>query len=265
MAESTGFKPGEFCWTDLQTTDAKAAIGFYTSLFGWKTEDLEMPGGGGTYTMARIGGKDAAGLSGMPPDMQAQHIPSHWNVYFSVANADAAAKKASSLGGKVVAPAFDVGDSGRMAILEDPSGAMFSVWQPKKNIGAGVKDQPGAPNWAELATRNVDACGSFYTKLFDWKPQTMNMGNMNYTVFNVGDQGTGGMMEMMKGVPDSVPSYWQVYFLVANCDQSSARAKSLGAKEMVPPTDIPDTGRFAMFTDPQGASFSILQASPRKK
>jgi predicted enzyme related to lactoylglutathione lyase len=127
-----------------------------------------------------------------------------------------------------------------------------------------VKDQPGAPNWAELATRNVDACGSFYSKLFDWRPETMNMGTMNYTVFNVGTEGTGGMMEMMKDVPASVPSNWSVYFLVANCDQSAVKARSLGAKELVPPSDIPNTGRFAMYTDPQGAAFSILQPSPRK-
>jgi predicted enzyme related to lactoylglutathione lyase len=262
MAEITSYKPGMFCWTDLQTTDPKAAQGFYTSLFGWKTEDVPSPGGG-TYTMARVGGKDVAGMGGMTPDMQAQHMPSHWNVYFAVANADAAAKKATSLGGKVVAPPFDIGDSGRMAVLADPSGAMFCVWQANKHIGAGVKDQPGAPNWAELATRNVDASGSFYTKLFDWRPETMNTGNMKYTVFNVDKEGTGGMMEMRKEIPASVPPNWSVYFVVANCDQSSAKARSLGAKEIVPPTDIPDTGRFAMYMDPQGAAFSILQPTPR--
>jgi uncharacterized protein len=263
MAEITSYKPGEFCWTDLQTTDAKAAIGFYTDLFGWKTEDMPMPGGGGPYTMARVGGKDVAGMAGMTPDMQAQHIPPHWNVYFSVANADASAKKAASLGGKIVAPPFDIGDSGRMAVLEDPSGAAFCLWQANKHIGAGVKSEPGAPNWAELATRKVDACGSYYSRLFDWRPETMNMGTMNYTVFNVGTEGTGGMMEMMKDVPASVPSNWSVYFVVANCDQSAVKAKSLGAKEIVPPTDIPNTGRFAMYLDPQGAGFSILQPSPR--
>ena len=65
----------------------------------------------------------------MRPDEKQMGVPPHWNSYVTVANVDEAAKKAQSLGGKVLAPPFDVMDAGRMAVLQDPTGAVFQVWQ----------------------------------------------------------------------------------------------------------------------------------------
>jgi predicted enzyme related to lactoylglutathione lyase len=153
--------------------------------------------------------------------------------------------------------------AGLMSIIEDPSGAAFCLWQSKSHPGAQLNNAQGTLCWAELHTRNVDACGSFYTRLFDWKPESMNMGDMAYTVFNIDGQANAGMMSMMKNVPDNVPSNWTVYFMVDNCDQTNAKAQALGARIVVPPNDIPGTGRFALYMDPQGASFGILQPVPR--
>ena len=218
---------------------------------------------GGAYTMAKLGGKDVAGIGPMMADQQKSGMPSHWNLYFAVNNADEMVKKATGLGAKVVAPAFDVMEAGRMAVLQDPSGAYFSLWQAGKHWGAAKMMETGAACWAELATRNVDACGSFYGKLFDWKAKASEMAGMSYTTFNMGGPEMAGMMPMPKEAPAQVPSHWTVYFAVASCDATVTKAKSLGAKVMVEAQDIPTVGRFAMLFDPQGAFFAILQPNPR--
>jgi len=258
MAEIKSYKPGTFCWADLSTTDPGAAKRFYSGLFGWETEDMPVPGGA-AYTMARIRGKDVAAISGMMPDQRYKGIPPHWNSYVSVANVDEAVKKATSLGAKVLAPAFDVMDVGRMAVIEDPSGAALSLWQAKKHIGATLANEPGTVAWFELETRNVDACGSFYTKLFGWGTEVMDTPEMKYTIFTDGSERRAGMMPMNKQTPANVPSHWTVYFAVKDCDAVAKKVASTGGKTVVPPTDIPKIGRFSMHFDPQGAFFALFQ------
>ena len=103
--------------------------------------------------------EEAAALSQMGPEQKG--MPPHWTAYVAVESADAAAEKAKQLGGTVVAPPFDVFDAGRMAVLQDPSGAFFSVWQAKPHIGSGVAGETGTVAWNELMTRNIDAAGGF--------------------------------------------------------------------------------------------------------
>ncbi len=260
MPEVTTYVPGMLCWTDLQTSDQPAAKRFYSELFGWKLNDLPV-GPNMTYTMATVGGKDVAAMSGMDVEMRKAGVPPHWNLYFAVKNVDEMASKAAKVGGKIVAPAFDVMDVGRMAVVQDPSGAMFCLWQAKKHIGAGRIGEPGAIAWGELMTRDVAACKAFYTKLFDWNAQAMPSSGFEYTMLNVGDKPNVGMMPMMPEVPAHVPSHWNIYFAVQSCDETVKRANAMGAKTMVPPQDIPNMGRFAMMFDPQGAAFAIFQSA----
>jgi predicted enzyme related to lactoylglutathione lyase len=258
MAEKRTYKPGMFCWADLSTTDQKAATRFYTDLFGWKTDDYPM-GEGLNYTMASVGGLQSAGIA--PQKMEEKGMPPHWNVYFQTSNVDESTKKASTIGGKVIAAPFDVMGNGRMSVIQDPAGAIFQLWQGKSQ-DAVIPTGHGTLNWAELATRNVDACGAFYAKLLDWTPEPQNMGDMQYTVFKSGGEPRAGMMAMMEGVPAGTPSHWTPYFSVDNCDAVTKKAKASGAKIVVEPQDIPTIGRFAMMFDPQGAFFAILQPAP---
>ena len=112
--------PGLFCWTDLSTPDAAGAKTFYTSLFGWEFEELPM-GEGASYTMLK---KDGRNVGALYPDSK-PGIPPHWDLYISVPSADEAAAKAKSLGGMVIVEPFDVMEVGRMAVLQDPTGATF--------------------------------------------------------------------------------------------------------------------------------------------
>lgn len=254
MTEMTKHEPGMLCWADLATSDPAGARRFYGALFGWDLRDDPFPGG--VYTQALIGGKPVAAMSAMQPELAKQGVPPHWNAYIAVTSADEIAKKAAAAGGKVVAGPFDVMEQGRMAVLQDPTGAMLSVWQPAKHIGAGRVNEPRTLCWAELMTRDTRTAGDFYAKVFGWTREEMP--GMNYTVFNVGDRGAVGMMETPKEAA-GIPPVWSVYFAVTDCDRTVAETQRLGGQVFMPPKDIPEIGRFAVLGDPQGAAFCILQ------
>jgi predicted enzyme related to lactoylglutathione lyase len=146
-----------------------------------------------------------------------------------------------------------------MAVIQDPQGAVFSLWQPVKHIGAELVNVPGAFCWNELYTHDIDASGAFYTKLFGWSAKTAEMGNgMSYTSFMNGDWPAGGMMEIQKEWGE-VPPNWSIYFAVDDCDATCEKIKKLGGKVDNPPMDIPEVGRFAVCADPQGAYFAVIK------
>jgi uncharacterized protein len=262
MPEFTSHAPGTFCWPELSTTDQKGAVTFYRSLFGWNINDQPM-GPNETYSMFEMRGKSIGAAYSMRKEERDQHVPPHWGSYVAVANADESAKQAEQLGGKTLAPAFDVMDAGRMAVLQDPTGAVFQVWQSKKHAGAGILNEPGALCWTELMTRDTPAAEKFYTKLFGWSSKTSDMGPMKYTEFSNQGKTGAGMMEITKEMGPSVPPNWMPYFQVTNVDATFAKAKELGGAEIVAPRDIPNVGRFAVIKDPQGAVFSIFTPAPR--
>lgn len=260
MPTITSYKHGTFSWVDLHTTDAAAAKKFYGELFGWTFDD--MPAGPGmTYTMCKLNGETACALYRMGDNEKG--APPHWASYVTVDDIEETTRKAAASGGKVIEQPFDVMDVGRMAVVQDPSGAVICFWQAKKHIGATVKNEPGALCWNELYTTNVDAAGKFYTSTLGWQTEAVDMGPMGtYTLFQHPGQGkdgnAGGMMAMppnMKGAP----SHWLAYFLVADADAATKKAESLGAKTLMPPTDIPNIGRFSIVQDPQGAVLALYK------
>jgi hypothetical protein len=260
MPERTEYKHGSFSWVDLGTTDAAAAKKFYGPLFGWTFDDRPA-GPGMTYTMCKLGDRDAAALYEMGPDMQG--VPPHWASYITVNDVDATAKKANANGGKVLKEPFDVMDVGRMAVIQDPTGAVLCLWQGKKHVGAGVFHDPGAITWVELYTTNVDAAGKFYIQTIGWDAEAVDMGPTGtYTLLGLPGEGKSGQIGGMMAMPPNmkgVPSNWLPYFAVADCDASAKKAVELGGKLAMPPTDIPNIGRFAIVQDPQGAAFAIYK------
>jgi predicted enzyme related to lactoylglutathione lyase len=259
MAEFSSHAPGTISWAELATTDQKAGVAFYRALFGWDVSEQPM-GPGETYSMFMMRGKEVAAAFAMRAEDRQSGVPPHWNLYVTVADADDAVKRAQGLGAKVFAPPFDVMEAGRMAVLQDPAGAVFQVWQGKRHIGAKILSEPGALCWSELTTRDMDAAEAFYTGLFGWTAKhSAASAGMIYTEFSNQGQPGIGMMPIPAGMPAGVPSYWMPYFQVDDCDASAAKAKGLGAVLMVGPQDIPKTGRFAILNDPQGAMFAVFR------
>jgi len=254
MSQMSEYQPGTFNWIDLMTTDAAAAKSFYGDLFGWSFEDIPVPDGS-PYTIARLRDEEVAGLFQQGPDMAG--IPPHWTSYVAVEDVGASTQKAAALGGAVIREPFDVMEAGRMAVIGDPSGAAFALWQAGQHCGAGLVNEPGALCWNELLTSNADAARDFYMQLFGWSAELDSDGPHDYTFFKNGDRPAAGMMPIAADMGD-IPSHWNVYFAVEDCDATLAKADELGGSTIVPPTDIPEIGRFAVLSDSQNAAFSVI-------
>jgi len=255
MTEIEKHEPGMFCWVELAAKDGPAAKKFYTSLFGWRANDIPI-GEGAVYSMLEKGDKEAGALYELGP--QQKGVPPHWNSYIRVSSADESAAKAKKLGGKIVTEPFDVMDHGRMANIQDPTGAVFAVWEPRSHAGAQVVNEPGAFCWNELYTTDPKKAGDFYSELFGWTREPLQMPTGEYTIFKKGDSQAAGMMRIPKEM-GPVPPYWLVYFAVDDSDRTVDKARGMGAKVGVPPTDIPNIGRFAILNDPQGAGFAVIK------
>ena len=254
MAETIATTLDAPAWVDLASSSPAGAREFYGALFGWDVEVNPDQQYGG-YGLARIEGKDVAGIGGtMQPD-----APTAWSVYFGTGDIDGLAQRVAEAGGTVVMAPFDVGDQGRMAVFQDPAGAYFSSWQGTR-MGGFQTQAPNSFGWAELNARGVDRALPFYRSMFGWETRSSDMGEGQppYNEFLKDGESIAGAWEMSPEVPAEVPSYWQIYFAVDDVDAAFRRALELGGQEMVPPGDMPG-GRFAIVSDPQGASFGLLR------
>ncbi len=241
-------------WVDLSTSDVPAARTFYEGLFGWTSQDMSVPGGP-DYTMFFLDGKEVAGMGPQDPAAAAAGAPSAWLTVLLVGDVDAATADVDRLGGTVVMPAMDVMTQGRMSVIQDPSGAIVALWQAIEHHGAQVFNEPGSLMWNELDTRDRDRALSFYSELLGWRWETDDNG---YCTAFLGDdsQPVAGAMDMPAMVPAEAPSYWMVYFAVADCDEAVARTQELGGQVFLPPMPM-GPGRFAGIVDPAGAMLMI--------
>jgi uncharacterized protein len=267
MSERTEYANGEFCWVDLATTDVDGAKAFYGQLLGVEAEaapgDPEETGGYGFFI------KDGKMIAGFGPT-QAEGQPSAWNSYVKVQDADATAEKAKEAGGRLIFGPVDIpNDAGRMAVLQDPTGAFISFTQQKSHPGAQLVNEPGTWNWNNLLTRNLDQAKGFYGQVFGWTATHNDQAPDFVWMWQVEGQrwpeGIAGLMEMGTDIPAEAPPYWQVYFVVESADEAIEKTKSAGGRLIFGPLDIP-VGRMATLFDPQGAAFSITElhmAEPR--
>jgi uncharacterized protein len=252
MGERTQHAPGTFSWTDLTTTDQDAAKAFYAALFGWEIEDLPV-GEGVVYSMANVGGKSVAAISPQPQMLRDAGAPPTWNSYVTVADVDATAARAQELGANLLSPPFDVMTAGRMAVVQDPQGAVFMIWQPRDNIGAQLVNAPGALCWNELASPDLDASKAFYGDLFGWGANPFEGSPEPYFVITNGERGNGGMRPLPQ---PGVPPHWLVYFAVDDIDAALARVEELGGAKHAGPIDI-GVAKIGIVADPQGAMFAL--------
>jgi uncharacterized protein len=249
---------GSFSWIELGANDQNAAKTFYTTLFGWTFEDSPM-GPGDFYTMFQLEGRTVGAAYTLRPQEASMGVPPHWNLYITVASADETAKRASETGGRVLAGPFDVYTFGRMAVIQDPTGAAFCIWEAKEHIGAGIVGENGTLCWADLNTSDAETATGFYGELFGW---TFIPGEGGYLHIKNGEAFIGGISPAAHRDP-TVPPHWMIYIQVADCDASTANASALGAKVCMGPMDIPTAGRMSVLGDPQGAVFALFEVARR--
>ena len=257
MAQIDKHAPGTFCWVELETINQNAAKSFYGSLFGWTFADSPI-GPSGIYTIFKLGGRDAAAAYTQQEAERASGVPPHWNLYIAVEDADAAAARAVELGGTLAAPPFDVMTHGRMAIVIDPTGAAFCLWQAKQNPGIGVMGENNTFVWADLITGDRAAAKRFYESLFGWKIfPGAGKDESTYLHITANEKGIAGIKPSSMHRP-GVPPHWTPYFMVADADATTATAQAQGAKVYAAPMNVDKSLRIAVLADPQGAVFSLF-------
>jgi uncharacterized protein len=249
MGERTSHTQGTFSWADLSTSDADGAQSFYKGLFPWESEDLPIPGDG-VYTMLRLDGKAAAAISAAREGQMTA-----WLAYITVDDVDAMARRAGELGGTVHAEPFDVMQAGRMTVLQDPTGAVFALWQARDSIGAEIVNGPGALCLTQLNTNDPGRAEEFYTGLFDWRVEQVQGGDQPYWGIFLGERVNAGMMQLPPGNP--APPHWLVYFGIDDIDAAAERIGASGGTVMVPKTEVPG-GHIVVAQDPQGAVFGLF-------
>ena len=255
----TGF--GSFCWQQLNTTDLSAAEAFYMKLFGWESKreaNAEMAQWG-PFAVLKNQGHEIATIMQMPTDAGSQ---SHWLSYVWVKDIEAGFAKMQALGGKTFVPPRTIPE-GRFAVFADPSGALLAMFEKASPMDTAkpAASGPGTFCWFECTTREGEACIAFYTALFGWTTSSLDMGPAGtYTIFHNGGEQVAGLMPM-KGPewPADMPAHWMPYVSVSNVDETFARVESCGGQGCVPPTDIPNVGRFAVIDDGSGGFISIFR------
>jgi predicted enzyme related to lactoylglutathione lyase len=283
MPERDGYIPGVPCWVDTSQPDPEAAAGFYGDLFGWELEDLMPPDADGNYFFARIRGKDVAAISSIPEGAPRMAT---WNTYVAVESADETASKVGDAGGTTVMEPFDVFDAGRMAVFSDPEGAVFCVWQAKKNKGLQIVNEHGSLNFNVLNTGDVKGAKSFYGSVFGWKTLELDGGAEMWTLPGYGDElerdnpdlreltvEQGAPEDFVNVVaaiqpigddPPDTPPHWGVTFAVDDADAIADKAAELGGKVVAPPFDAPWV-RMTVISDPQGAIFTASKFVPENR
>jgi uncharacterized protein len=295
MPERDGYIPGVPCWVDVSEPDPEAAVDFYSGLFGWKLEDVMPPSSEGKYFIARHEAKsssifDTSGERRRGDVAAVRSIPdgapptAMWNTYFWVDSADAAASGVHDAGGDVVTEPFDFMDACRTAVFTDPEGAAFGVWEAKEHRGARLVNDPGAPVFNNLNTRDVEGARLFYGSVFGWETGSIGGGAEGWTLRGYGDwlerehhpnlrrqMAEAGAPEGFEDVVGSIvpigddqpdtPPHWSVTFATDDTDGTAAKATELGGKVIVPPFDAPwstarYTIRITVIADPQGATFT---------
>jgi predicted enzyme related to lactoylglutathione lyase len=243
---------GKFVWFEYVSTDAQKAKGFFGELFGWTTQEVPM-GELGAYTMIASGDRTIGGYLPTPEGAPKQ---AHWLTHLQVASAKDGAAQVAKLGGKILKEPIKVGEFGSMAIVSDPHGGVLALWQPAKNEEAPAPTN-GTFCWNELASSDPAASVKFYAAIGNLADKAMDMPGMGkYHVLEAGGQPVAGVMGKM--MPEQ-PHAWLPYVQVASADKTVEKAKKLGGNVIVPPTDVPNVGRFSILTDTQGAAIGILQ------
>lgn len=258
MTVTAAHAPGTFCWLDLATHDNEGAKAFYSALFGWEIDDTkygERPDE--VYTMFKLGGRDVAASYTMDEAQRSMGVPPAWLQYVSVEDVAESAARAKELGATLLAEPFEVQGYGKMALINDPAGALLALWQPLSHPGVGVRDEPGSLCWVELATRDMAQARDFYSGLFGWGTEPMES-PIPYEAFTQGERMVGGMFGITPRMGEMPPA-WLPYFAVDDADATAARARELGAQVVMGPEDLPSVGRFCLLQDPQGAMFYAIK------
>jgi predicted enzyme related to lactoylglutathione lyase len=247
---------GKFVWFEHVSGDTQKARAFYQPLFGWHVE--AMPTGDQSYPMILNGDHGIGGLR----QAAAGEAP-HWASYLSVNDVDASFRGAVAAGATPLQQPQDHPPVGRGAALRDPTGAALWIWHTTDGDRPDAEHlPPGDFYWNELWTPDARKALAFYETVFGYTRETMHMGTGGdyHLLKTAGARGRAGVFQTTQ---PEMPPQWLPYVGVADCDATVQQARQLGALGVpMPPTDIPQVGRFAVLVDPLGVPLAVIKPTP---
>lgn len=237
-ANGTGYTEGVPCWVDAQLSDVAAGKRFYGELFGWDFEEAY-----DSTVWARLDGDRVAALARKPDG----RLPTVWTVYFATPDARALGERIREAGGQVVIPPVQMGAGlGAAALVTDPEGAVFALWQAGSHQGFGRQYEPGTFAWVQLYARDTEVANAFYGTLFQ------------DALFGPDAKPAFGRAAVSEVFPAMMPPHFLVHFRVASCEETLGTVNRLGGRVQMPPFET-SYGTVAVVTDDQGASFAVLE------
>lgn len=266
MSSIDEYPAGAHCWVDTSQPDPESAVRFYGALFGWSFNDpTPMPSGlEGEYRVARLDGRMIAGLGQAP-----QGLPAVWTTSVRVEDVNRTVAGATAAGGGVLIGPASAGGEGQLAVLRDPAGVAFGIWQPGERRGAQLVNEPGTWTMSTLHTTALNETDVFYGGLFGWKLDRVVDTPLAYWRLpgHVGGQINQPMprdivaVAVEIGEDEPTPPHWGITFLVADCDETAGKADALGGTILLAPTDAAGF-RSAVVADPHGGVIAISEHRP---
>jgi uncharacterized protein len=234
-----GYAEGVPCWAEVATPDPVVAAGFYGALFGWAYED-------GVF---RLRGLAVAGL--------VESESARWLTYLAGDDLAGLVDLAVDAGGELVRTPVPASGYGRCALVADPSGAPFGVWQRGGLAGAQLASEPGTICFSDLATPDLSTAAAFYGKVFGWAAQPGELApGWAYHDWLMGDRVVGGLVEV-----EGEPAQWRTTIEVADLDTVRDRCLDRHGSVVQEPTPV-TVGRYARLADPYGATFGVIELEP---
>lgn len=246
---------GSVVWIELSTTDVTAARRFYGDVTGWRGEQIELPGT--RYTLLKAGGQQVAGLKALPADATAGGRLPFWSLYVAVDDLPASQHRVLESGGRVLKEAADIPGVGRLAVVADPGGAVFTLFRPEVAASsATIGDAPGSVGWIELHSRDWAASWPFYERLFGWRREraTDRCAVGTWQVFTLPGKGSGGLFDSPAAAHGD---FWLVYLNVTDIDAACRRIVAGGGRVVHGPAQVRGGRWTVQFQDPQGAACAL--------
>jgi uncharacterized protein len=255
MTEATRHAPGEPCWVSLMVHGLDATRAFYGELFGW--DFVPGPRQLGPYVRALLDGREVAGIGRLPADF---HLPTAWTPYLATDEVNATAETVRSCGGTVGVGPLDAEEAGRLAIVTDPSGAVFGLWQAAAHQGTAIRGTPGTPVWYELLTRDTSVVGKFYETVFGHELEPEPAPGPDEVTLLLDGRPVAAVHGVGSALPRGRGAHWLTYFETGDPDLSARQVTELGGRVLKPPHDGP-RGRTATVADPEGAVFALVRTA----
>jgi len=241
----------DFVWADLSAINLEKAKTFYKAVLGWKYHAQ------GEYIFAYAGKKTAAGVYTMPTKFQDMGMPSFWMSYIHVPDIHQAVARAKEKNGIIEVPPTDFQGQGQVALIRDPSGAGFTVWQGDDLGGKDTQGIHGRMIQNELYVSDANLVIDFYQYVFGWTFTLDDRQNANrYTIHNA-DQKIIAALEVIPNEIKGKAEFWAVYFTVKDMETAHINIQKHGGSIITQMDSGQD--KLSLVSDPSGAVFMLAE------